>query len=74
MLDLGHRRDSRVPADRYGNVPPRYNAAPSQELWVLRRHPETGQGSMDLLKWGLIPYWCKERPKPARTAMTVGHG
>ena len=19
---------------------------------------------MDLLKWGLVPYWCKERPKP----------
>jgi putative SOS response-associated peptidase YedK len=57
-------RDSRVRADRYGNVPPRYNAAPSQELWVIRRNPETGEASMDLLKWGLIPYWCKERPKP----------
>jgi putative SOS response-associated peptidase YedK len=57
-------RDSRVPADRYGNVPPRYNAAPSQELWVIRRNPTTGETSMDLLKWGLIPYWCKEHPKP----------
>jgi putative SOS response-associated peptidase YedK len=57
-------RDNRVRADRYGNVPPRYNAAPSQELWVIRRNPETGEASMDLLKWGLIPYWCKERPKP----------
>jgi putative SOS response-associated peptidase YedK len=57
-------RDNRVQADRYGNVPPRYNAAPSQELWVIRRNPETGEASMDLLKWGLIPYWCKERPKP----------
>jgi putative SOS response-associated peptidase YedK len=45
-------------------MPPRYNAAPSQELWVIRRNPETGEASMDLLKWGLIPYWCKERPKP----------
>jgi putative SOS response-associated peptidase YedK len=57
-------RDSRVPADRYGNVPPRYNAAPSQELWVIRRNPDTGQGSLDLLKWGLMPSWCKDRPKP----------
>jgi putative SOS response-associated peptidase YedK len=47
-------RDSRVEADRYGNVP----------LWVIRRNPDTGQASMDLLKWGLVPYWCKERPKP----------
>jgi putative SOS response-associated peptidase YedK len=57
-------RDNRVRADRYGNVPPRYNAAPSQELWVIRRNPDTGEASMDLLKWGLIPYWSKERPKP----------
>ena len=57
-------RDNRVRSDRYGNVPPRYNAAPSQELWVIRRKPDTGEASMDLLKWGLIPYWSKERPKP----------
>jgi putative SOS response-associated peptidase YedK len=52
-------RDSRV-----ANVPPRYNAAPSQELWVIRQNRETGERSLDLLKWGLVPYWCKEKPKP----------
>ena len=56
--------DSRVKGDPFGNVPPRYNAAPSQELWVIRRRPDTGEHTMDLLKWGLVPYWCKERPKP----------
>src|SRR4051812_10025955 len=49
---------------RGGNVPPRYNAAPSQELWVIRQNRETGERSLDLLKWGLVPYWSKEKPKP----------
>ena len=24
-------------------LPPRYNGAPSQEHWVIRQHPETGE-------------------------------
>lgn len=57
-------RDNRVKIDRTRNTRPRYNAAPTDELWVLRQHPETGERSLDLLKWGLIPYWAKEKPKP----------
>ena len=49
---------------RGGNVPPRYNAAPSQELFVIRRNRDTGERTLDLLKWGLIPYWMKQKPKP----------
>jgi putative SOS response-associated peptidase YedK len=45
---------------RLGNVPPRYNAAPSQELLVIRHNHKTGERSLDLIKWGLTPYWCKE--------------
>ena len=26
-----------VPDTRFANVPPRYNAAPSQELWAIRQ-------------------------------------
>src|SRR3954471_20983074 len=52
---------------RGGNLPPRYNAAPSQELWVTRQHPETGERSLDLLKWGLIPYWMKAKPSRRRS-------
>jgi putative SOS response-associated peptidase YedK len=47
-------RDSRV-----HNYPPRWNAAPSQELLVIRRNHRTGAVSLDPLRWGLIPYWCK---------------
>jgi len=53
-------RDSRV-----HNYPPRCNAAPSQDLLVIRRNHETRVVSLDPLRWGLIPYWCKD-PKGGR--------
>jgi putative SOS response-associated peptidase YedK len=43
-----------------GNVLPRYNAAPSQELLVIRENHRTGERSLDMIKWGLIPYWCTD--------------
>ena len=45
---------------RMGNVRPRYNAAPSQELLVIRQNHKTGERSLDLIKWGLIPYSCSD--------------
>lgn len=42
------------------NAPPRYNGAPSQKLMVIRRNPETGKRTLELLQWGLIPHWMKE--------------
>jgi putative SOS response-associated peptidase YedK len=42
------------------NYPRRWNAGPSQELFVIRENHETGERSLDLLKWGLIPYWCQD--------------
>jgi putative SOS response-associated peptidase YedK len=53
-------RDSRV-----HNYPPRWNAAPSQDLLVIRRNHQTGQVSLDPLRWGLIPHWCED-PKSGR--------
>jgi putative SOS response-associated peptidase YedK len=50
--------------NRWSNTPPRYNGAPSQEFWVLRRNPATGERSLDLLRWGLIPHGSAEKPKP----------
>jgi putative SOS response-associated peptidase YedK len=52
-------RDSRA-----HNYPPRWNAAPSQDLLIIRRNHETGVVSLDLLRWGLIPHWC--HPKGGR--------
>jgi putative SOS response-associated peptidase YedK len=49
-----------VSDNRMGNVPPRYNAAPSQELLIIRQNHKTRERSLDLLKWGLIPHWCSD--------------
>ncbi len=50
--------------NRWSNVPLRYNGAPSQELWVIRRNPATSERSLDLLRWGLVPHSATEKPKP----------
>ena len=53
ILVLDEEIDSRA-----GKV--RYNGAPSQDFWVIRRHPKTGEYTQNRLIWGLIPYWCKD--------------
>jgi putative SOS response-associated peptidase YedK len=50
---------------RVHNYPSRWNAAPSQDLLVIRRNHKTGEVSLDPLRWGLIPYWCND-PKGGR--------
>jgi putative SOS response-associated peptidase YedK len=54
FVDGMNVRDSRV--HNY----PQWNAAPSQELLVIRRNHKTGDVSLDPLRWGLIPSWCKD--------------
>ena len=54
-----------VPDNRVHNYPPRWNAAPSQDLLVIRRNHQTREISLDPLRWGLIPYWCQD-PKGGR--------
>jgi putative SOS response-associated peptidase YedK len=49
-----------VSDSRLGKIRPRYNGAPSQELLVIRENHNTGQRSLDLIKWGLIPHWCQD--------------
>src|SRR5215207_8745319 len=39
IIDALDPRDNRVPGDPFGNVPPRYNGAPSQQLWVIPAEP-----------------------------------
>jgi len=46
---------------RVHNYQPRWNAAPAQELLVIRRKHRTDEASLDPLRWGLIPYWCQDR-------------
>ncbi len=37
---------------------PRYNIAPTQQVWVIRN--EGDHNRLDLMKWGLIPFWAKD--------------
>jgi putative SOS response-associated peptidase YedK len=48
------------------NLAPSWNVAPTQDAAVVRRHRETGQRHLDLLKWGLLPYWTKEPTRAQR--------
>jgi putative SOS response-associated peptidase YedK len=50
---------------RYANMPPRYKGAASHDILVIRQNHETGERSLDSLKWGVVPYWCRE-PKGGR--------
>ena len=61
------------------NFAPSWNVAPTQDAAVVRRHPETGARHLDLLKWGLLPYWTKEptraqRPINARSETAAKSG
>ena len=37
-----------------------WNMAPTQSAPVIRRHPETGDRHLGLLRWGLVPHWAKD--------------
>lgn len=60
------------------NIPPTWNMAPTRDAPVVRRHPQTGERHLDLLRWGLLPHWAKDKsvrqPINARseTAATSG--
>jgi putative SOS response-associated peptidase YedK len=37
------------------NIQMTWNMAPSQDAMVIRRHGDSGERHLDVLKWGLIP-------------------
>ena len=43
------------------NAPPHYNGAPGQDYLIARSHPETHDITLDLIRWGLLPSWAKDR-------------
>ena len=61
------------------NLDPSWNVAPTQLAPVVRRHPETGERHLDLLQWGLLPYFTKDpvharRPINARAETVATSG
>lgn len=45
------------------NFPPRYNVAPTDQIPIVRIDPRDGEREVVMARWGLIPFWMKERPK-----------
>jgi putative SOS response-associated peptidase YedK len=51
----------RIPPERPApNFPPSWNVAPTDSLPIVRFYPKEGQRSLDMMRWGLIPYWAKD--------------
>ena len=51
----------RIPDDRPApNFPARWNAAPTQDLPIVRADAEAGGRTLDLMRWGLVPFWAKD--------------
>jgi putative SOS response-associated peptidase YedK len=38
----------------------RISLPPTQNVLAIRRNPETGERTLDALRWGLIPNWAKD--------------
>src|ERR1700730_12695346 len=50
-----------IPPERpLPNVPPSWNVAPTDSLPVVRYDAKAGQRSLDMVRWGLVPYWAQD--------------
>ena len=68
------RYDNLIPRDAYAslfraarlplsNFPPRYNVAPTDQIPIVRIDPRDGTRELVMARWGLIPFWMKEKPR-----------
>jgi putative SOS response-associated peptidase YedK len=42
------------------NFAPSWNVAPTDNLPIVRYDPKAGHRTLDLMRWGLVPYWAKD--------------
>ena len=49
-----------IPPHRPTPFPPSWNVAPTDPLPVVRYDREAGKRSLDMLRWGLVPFWAKD--------------
>jgi putative SOS response-associated peptidase YedK len=42
------------------NFPPSWNVAPTDNLPIVRHNPRAGSRTLDLMRWGLVPYWAND--------------
>jgi putative SOS response-associated peptidase YedK len=45
------------------NFPPRYNIAPTDQIPIVRIDPRDRRRELTMARWGLIPFWMKEKPR-----------
>ena len=38
----------------------RYNIAPAQLVAAVRKKPDAAERKLDILRWGLVPFWAKD--------------
>ena len=53
-------RAGRLPAS---NFPLRYNIAPTDQIPIVRIDTRDGEREVIMARWGLIPFWMKEKPR-----------
>ena len=56
-----------------------WNVAPTRPAMVVRRHPDSGERHLDLLRWGLVPHFTKDlkaarKPINARSETVASSG
>ncbi len=42
------------------NFAPNWNIAPTQSHPIVRYDPQAGSRTLDLMRWGLVPFWAKD--------------
>ena len=42
------------------NIPANWNAAPTEDLPVVRYDARAQERSLDVMRWGLVPFWAKD--------------
>jgi putative SOS response-associated peptidase YedK len=48
------------------NIAANWNVAPTQPALVIRRQPDSAERRLDVLHWGLVPYFTKDLKKAQR--------
>jgi putative SOS response-associated peptidase YedK len=50
-----------IPAQRpTPNIAPSWNVAPTDPLPIVRYDAKAGERSLDVMRWGLVPFWAKD--------------
>ena len=50
-----------IPSERPApNIAPSWNVAPTDPLPVVRYDSKAGEHSLDVMRWGLVPFWAKD--------------